>query len=312
MVGLAELFQLRGNSAEAEAMTRDAVAIYRKAHAKGEVDAKWFAVGLSNLCLILYATKGQDPVCESLAREAIAVSGPLTGADRAPVPVFYGNLANLRNEQGDLDGAIRYNQLAIDEQSRLPGDARLGMDNFLNSLGVLLATKGEFPEAERALLEAVEIATKTVGENHRTTALYLTNLSSCYSASGDFSRGREVADRAIAIQQRSIPETHPDYIRSWLSLGNALIRLGDLIVAEDYLRRALVRAREKLPPNSRYIALAAGSLGENLTRQKKLSPEAEELLQFSYRELKARLGDGHPQTAKAALRLRALEQARRG
>jgi eukaryotic-like serine/threonine-protein kinase len=308
MVGLAELFQLRGNSKEAEAMTREAVSIYRKAQTKGVVDVKWFAVGLSNLSLILYATKGQDAVCEALTREAIAVSSPLTGTDRAPVPIFYNNLANLRNEQGDLDGAIRYTRNAIEEQARLPGDSRLGMDNFLNSLGVLLATKGEFPEAERALLEAVEIAVKTVGENHRSTALYLTNLSGCHSGSGNFHRAREVANRAIEIQQRSIPETHPDYIRSWLSLGNALNGLGELAQAEEFLRRALGRAREKLPPNSRYIPLAAGSLGENLTRQKRLFPEAEELLQFSYRELKARLGDGHPQTAKAAERLRKLEQ----
>ena len=309
MVGLAELFQLRGNSKEAEAVTRDAVAIYRKAQAKGEVDAKWFAVALSNLSLMLYATKGQDAVCESLTREAIAVSAPLTGADRAPVPVFYGNLATLRNEQGDVDGAIRYNRNAIEEQSRLPGDSRLGMHNFLNSLGVLLLLKGDAAEAERVLLEAVEIALKTVGESHRTTALYLTNLSSCHTARGEYQRAREVANRAMEIQQRSLPERHADFVRSWLSLGNALNGLGELTVAEDYLRRSLELAREKLPPNSRYIPLAAGSLGENLTRQKRF-PEAEDNLQFSYRELKARLGDGHPQTAKAEQRLRELERAR--
>ena len=208
MVGLAELFQLRGNSKEAEAMTRDAVAIYRKAHAKGAVDAKWFAVALSNLSLMLRATKGQDAVCEALYREAIAVSAPLTGADRAPIPIFYGNLAALRNEQGDLDGAIAYNRSAIEEQSRLPGDSRRGMHNFLNNLGILLLPKGESTEAERLFLEAVEIALKTVGENHRNTALYLANLSNCHSAMGDFQRAREEANRAMEIQQRSLPEKH--------------------------------------------------------------------------------------------------------
>ncbi|PYJ07787.1 MAG: hypothetical protein DMF06_14730 [Verrucomicrobia bacterium] len=309
MVALAELFQLRGNSKEAEAMTRDAVAIYRKAQTGGIVDAKWFAVALSNLGLILNATKGQDTVCEALYREAIAVSAPLAGADRAPVPVFYGNLAALRNEQGDIDGAIRYSRSAIEEQSRLPGDSRRGMHSFLNNLGTLLLLKGDFAAAERLLLEAIEIAIQTIGENHRNTALYLANLSSCYGATGDHYRAREKANRAIEIQQRSLPAEHPDFIRSWLSLGNALNGLGELVLAEDYLRRSLQLAREKLPPSNRYIALVAGSLGENLTLQKRF-PEAEENLQFSYRELKARLGDSHPQTAKAAERLHKLELAR--
>ncbi len=63
-----------------------------------------------------------------------------------------------------MEGAISYTRSAIEEQSRLPGDLRLGMHNFLNNLGVLLLTKGDSAEAERVLLEAVEIALKTVGE----------------------------------------------------------------------------------------------------------------------------------------------------
>jgi hypothetical protein len=94
-----------------------------------------------------------------------------------------------------------------------------------------------------------------------------------------------------------------------VALGLALSYIGELAEGENYLRRAVERARTKLPPGNRFIAVAHGALGENLLMQKRFA-EAEEPLQFAYRELKTRLGDNHPQTAKSAERLRELEQAR--
>ena len=309
MVGLAELLIMRGNSREAEAMTADAVAIYRAARAKGEVDAKWFAVALSNLAFMLQATKGQDARCEELIREAIAVSEDLTGAERAPIPVFYSNLGQMRNERGDLDGAIAYTRRAIEEQRKLPGDTRPLMAPRLNNLGMFLLLKDEVAEAETHIREAMEIALNSLGDNHPTTALYSANLSSCYLANGDYPRAYEEAKRAFEIQQRALPEDHVDFLRSWVALGNALSHLGQVAEGESYLRRALERAETKLPPGNRLIAVAQGALGENLLMQKRF-PEAEELLRTAHRELKARLGDAHPQTAKAAQRLAELERAR--
>jgi serine/threonine-protein kinase len=309
MVGLGEFLAMRGNSQEAEAMTGEAVAIYRRARAAGEVDAKWFAVALSNHAFNLQTTKGQDAECEELLREAIAVSANLTGVERAPIPVFYGNLGQMRNERGDLDGAITYARRAIEEVRKLPGDNRPLMAPRLNNLGVGLLIKGETAEAEANLREALEIALKTHGESHAITALCSANLSSCYLRMGDYPRAYEEAKRALEIQQRALPEGHADFHRSWVPLGSALSHLGQLAEGESYLRRALERAQAKLPPGNRYIAIAQGALGENLLMQKRFA-EAEELLQFAYRELKARLGDSHPQTARAAQRLRDLQQAR--
>jgi serine/threonine-protein kinase len=309
MVGMAELLAMRGNSHEAEAMTADAVAIYRGAQRRGEADAKWFAVALSNLAFMLQATKGQDLLCEELVREAIAVSDNLTGTERAPIPVFYGNLGHMRNERGDLEGAIAYTRQAIEEQRKLPGDNRRGMGLFFNNLGLFLLWKGETAEGQRVLGESVEITRNTLGENHPFTAIYLANLSTCSLRNGDYPRAYEEAKRAAEIQQRSLPEGHTDFYRSWVALGLALSYIGELAEGENYLRQAVERARTKLPPGNRFIAVAHGALGENLLMQNRFA-EAEEPLQFAYRELKTRLGDNHPQTTKAAERLRELERAR--
>jgi serine/threonine-protein kinase len=309
LVGFGELLVMRGDNQAAEAMTRDALGIYRRAQARGEADAKWFAVALSNLSFIVQLTKGQDPLCEDLIREAIAVSAGLTGTERAPIPVFYSNLGNMRGERGDLDGAILYTGLAIEEQRRLPGDAHQGMAMFLNNLGVCLMTKGEHAKAERHFREAIEIAVKTVGENHPTTALWRTNLSTLYLRRGDYQCAYEEALRATEIQQRSLPEGHVDFQRAWVALGRALSYKGELTEGENYLRRAVERAEAKLPSGNRYIAVAQGALGENLLMQRRFA-EAEELLQISYRELRSRLGEAHPQTIRAAEQVRKLERAR--
>ena len=86
--------------------------------------------------------------------------------------------------------------------------------------------------------------TKTI----RIPALAAANLSNCHNVMGDFQRAREEANRAIEIRYWSLPAEHPDFIQSWLSCeGKGLNGLDDSDVAEDYLRRALELARQKLP-----------------------------------------------------------------
>ncbi|MEO5717452.1 MAG: serine/threonine-protein kinase [Chthoniobacterales bacterium] len=308
MIGVGELEMMRGKWKEAEALNRGAVAIYRRAQEKEEVDAKWFATALSNVGYILSYTKRQEAECEALFREAIKVSASLTGMDRAPIPIFYSNLAMTRNAQGDLDGAAAYLQKSIEEHRQHPGDSRRGMGTTLNNLGVLFLIKGDLAAAETTLREALDIDLKTLGENHQFTAWVFANLANVYNQKGEYARARNEARHAFEIQERVLPADHADLLRSLVPLGVALTSLGEVAEAETYLRRALEIGRQKLPEGDRAIASAKGALGENLQAQKRFA-EAGKFLSASYEEMKLRYGEGHPDTIRAAERLRRFDGA---
>ena len=179
----------------------------------------------------------------------------------------------------------------------------------LNNLASYLTMKGSFAEAEPLVREAIEINLATVGEEHPSTAMFVVNLSNNHCLSGDYPQALEDARRAIGIQERTLPKEHVDFVRSWAALGSALTETGAVAEGERHLRRALDLGLRKYPAGSRHIALVQGSLGRNLMLQK-CYEEAAGLLQISYDELKKRLGDKHPQTLRAADRLRELDAAR--
>ena len=179
----------------------------------------------------------------------------------------------------------------------------------LNNLANYLMMRGSITEAEPMVREAIEISLATVGEEHPSTSMFVSTLSNHHYLSGDYSRALEEARRAVGILERNLPEEHVDFVRAWAALGNALTETGAAAEGERYLRRALDLALRKYPAGSRYIALVQGSLGRNLMVQKRYK-EAAGLLQISYDELKRRLGAEHPQTVRAADRLRELDAAR--
>ncbi len=308
MVGLAELYHLQGKYAEAESLYREALAVYRREQAAGTVDAKWFAIDLNNLGL-LQQMRGNPAAAEPFLREAMAISEKtFTGGDRATFGIMYGNLANARRDQGDLDGAIAYYQKSLEENRRLPGPPRYEMSVGLNNLAAILTLKGESGRAESLAREALDIDRNNLGESHQYTAYPLITLADNDYRRGDYPKAKEEIDHALDIQQRALPEAHIDFGRSWVILGKILTALGESARGEQYLRRALEVRSRVLFAGHPMILEAQGALGECLTTQERYA-EAESLLNESYAALKSHLGQGDPRTTEAARRLARLYDA---
>ncbi|MCA1618684.1 MAG: serine/threonine-protein kinase [Acidobacteria bacterium] len=307
LVGMGELSLLGGKFDEAEALLREAVAIHRRARAAGDVNAKWFAISLSDLGLAL-TSKGDTAAGEASFLEALEVGAALTGADRALMAVVHSNIGATHRERGDLDGAIVHTQRGLEEYRRLPGEPRWEMAAALGNLAGILTLKGDYDRAEPLARESLDVYRGTVGEEHAYPPRSFAALAEIYYRRGDYPRAKEEIERALAIQQRVLAESHIDFARSWIVLGKILTRAGDPARGETYLRRALERRGRGLKPGHWMVGEAQGALGECLTARGRYA-EAEPLLAESHKNLDAALGHKDPRTREARRRLVTLYEA---
>jgi serine/threonine protein kinase/Flp pilus assembly protein TadD len=307
MVGLGELLLLRGNFEEARALDSEAVAIYRRARAGGGVDAKWFAIALSDLGMAQMRL-GDAAGAEASYREALEVAANFNVPERVLVALLYSNVGAARREQGDLDGAASYLEKSLEQYRRLPGGPRFELGGALVNLAGVLTLKGDFDRAEPLAREAFEVFRNTVGDKNQYTARPPVTLAEIYYGRGDYGRAKVEIDRALGLQKGALPEGHLDFALSWTVLGKILTREGDTAGAESYLRRAL-ELRSRLSPQGHWqIAYVRGALGECLSAQRRYA-EAEPLLVESHDGLNSSLGPHDPRTREARRRLAALYQA---
>jgi eukaryotic-like serine/threonine-protein kinase len=307
LVAVGDLLIFKGNYKESESLFREAVAIYRRARDAGNVNKKLFSMALNGLGTVLNY-EGDPGAGEASLREALENSANFTGVDRAFVVNMYANLAASRRGQGDLDGAIAYQEKALEEVRRLPGKPSVDGGVIHANLAFYVMMEGDYARSEALFLEALNIYRDTIGETHQTVSYARINLADNYYLQGHYPRAREEIDRAIKIQQQLLPEGHVDFGLSFTVLGKILTRTNDLAGGESYLRRALEARTRALKPGHRWTAETQSALGENLTKQSHFD-EAEPFLIESHKTLQASLGPRDPRTDEARRRLVALYEA---
>ncbi|MEY2562491.1 MAG: eukaryotic-like serine/threonine-protein kinase [Verrucomicrobiota bacterium] len=307
MTLLAEVLVHQGKFAEAETLSREAIAIFRRERARGNLAPKWFPLAHSLLGMALISS-GDAEGGETALRQGIEASADLTGVLRSLVASLYGNLSVARGNQGDIDGAIAWLQKSIEEHRRVPGEPSIEMGIALGNLASFLIIKGEYGAAEPALQESLKIYVNAVGEKHQFTTWSIIYLADSYYLQGDYLRARAEIDRAIGIQQEVLQEGHIDFARSWTVLGKILTRTSDAKAAETYLRRALDLRARALKPGHWRVAETQGALGECLMSQNRYE-EAESILLESHAGLSKALGANDPRTRDARQRLLALYEA---
>jgi eukaryotic-like serine/threonine-protein kinase len=307
MVELAAQLVAQGKYPETEALSREAVAIYRRLRERGEMNPRWFALSL-NILGVTLSYRGDSQTAEALMREAVEVGANLTGIDRGLIATIYSNLAIQRGNQGDIEGAVDYLQKAIEEMRRLPDKPLTNLANSLSNLGSFMTIKGEHAQADAVLREAEELCRNTVGEKHYFTAMAIIYLADNSCEQGDFNRALGEINRAIAIQREILQEGHIDFARSWTILGKILTRAGEPARGEEHLRNALALRAKALKPGHSATAFTQAMLGECLAAQKRFE-EAETLLLESHTAMNKAMGANDPRTRRARARLFKLYEA---
>jgi len=306
---LANCMLLKGDHAGADALFHGNIEILRAAARRGPVDAHVMSYSLGGYGGML--DRQGDNGAEPYLREALQFASGFRGKDRAFVAMLYNNLGHVAYRKGDLKESERLGRAAIDEYRRLPSGTYVEMAVSLSNLGAVLIRQGKYAEAEPFVREGLEMRRKILGDSHPDTAMGWYRLSDLLYNEGDYSRAEQAARTSVEVFRRALAKPDSD-----LSFASPLTELGMILnkskrpkEAEGPLREALEIRMHLLSSGNQLIASTQAALGDALLAQKRY-PEAEPLLESSYRTFQSTAGDHDSRTQEISRLIRALYDAR--
>jgi serine/threonine-protein kinase len=198
-------------------------------------------------------------------------------------------LARIFQVRGDLDRTEVLLLEAIEIINESGGPDLPATAFYLQNLGVLQRSKGDFLAAQETLEKAVLAARRILGEKHDLVAATLLDQGTVLHMTGDLDGAEQLMREALALYVETRGAGNPVAGYTLTILGMLLHDKADLAEAESVLRRAVVIYDEALDDNNQYTASALTELGAVLNSTGHLA-EAENLLQ---RALAIRLS-GYP------------------
>ena len=176
--GLAErgnLYRSMGNYEAAEADYRVSLAARRKVFGPSHVLVAATLANYGRLVYLKDRVEGEKLLAESAAIYAKATNRP---------PFDYGSvllsLGAAQRDRGDLAGARRTFQQALDIVQTALGEKHPLYASVLDNLALVHQAAHEFSEAERLFKQAIDIVAETQGPNHPDRGRYLANLAALY------------------------------------------------------------------------------------------------------------------------------------
>ena len=239
----------------------------------------------------LYTKLGAYPSARDHLEQAAELRRQALGRHSIPLAESLDQLGTVRQTLDDLDGAIEAQTEAMAIRRRHPDDA-VGLARSLNELGLTLAYRGDYDEAERHLREAYELHTVASGPTAAATATALGNLGLAIKWNGDFDRAEPIYRQVLAIRETDPGRMSPEYAVSLDNLGVLLGQRGDYEESEECFREALRIRRRILGEEHPDVAMNLNNLATLFRVQGRL-----DVAEPIYREVLAvnrRIhGDGH-------------------
>jgi tRNA A-37 threonylcarbamoyl transferase component Bud32/tetratricopeptide (TPR) repeat protein len=238
-----------------------------------------------------------------LLEEALAIRERLRGSGHPRVAdtlVHLGSLAQLSG-QGDAEALFR-RALAIRETSLGPESPESPespeVADILNKLGMTLAAKGRFDEAETILERSLALHESLWGGRDPRVAKVLHNLSGIAYYRGRTEDGIRLQQRALAIREATLPDDHPDLAGSREALALFLQKEGKAAEAEKLLERLAATAEKVYGPEHPELARTLLNLGLACASRGK-NAEARRLFARALAIHEKALEPGHPQLVRA-------------
>jgi tetratricopeptide (TPR) repeat protein len=220
---------------------------------------------------------------------ALAVGMPIEAADAATMLV--GIVGSVQKKH---DEAQRWVELS-DPLVRAAGTDGIRA-NWLNSLGILAESAGNFDEAHDHHQQALAIREQALGPNHASVAISLNNLGVIAQATGKFEDARAYHQRALAIREQALGPNHPAVANTLNNLGNAAQAEGKFADARSHYERALAISEKALGPDHPDLAGPLNNLGTAAQSEGKLE-DARKYLERALAIREKALGPEHPRLA---------------
>jgi CHAT domain-containing protein/tetratricopeptide (TPR) repeat protein len=206
--------------------------------------------------------QGELRAAEAYYQRALTISEKLEPNSVAMAQTL-NNLGVTIREQGDLKTAASYYRRALTLFQKLTPDS-MDVGRVLGNLGVIADAQGELGPAWDYYERALTIFTKRE-PNSLEAARMLQNLGVVTHQRGDLAQAAVFYRRALVLQQKLAPDSQ-DMARSLGNLANVAVEQGDLKGAESCHQRALA-IFTRLAPDSLSVAMALCGLGNVATEQ---------------------------------------------
>jgi serine/threonine protein kinase/Tfp pilus assembly protein PilF len=305
LVNLALMVQQRGDSARAERIYREVLAV-REELGKGETpktasvlnnlawavaqqrrfkeaeelyvrtvalrrrllgpDHPLLAMTINNYGGMLQAS-GEPGRAEPLMREALEIRRKSLGEESTFTIGSVENLASVLQDLGRLDEAEELYTRSLALRRKVLGDGSADVADSLGNMGSLLMTRGRMAEAEPLFREALAIRRKVTPGAHPDTTVALINLAVCLGRQEKFQESKALTKEMVGMEVALTGETHESVALARCNYGLLLVSTGDYEEAEDVLRKAIGVLKEKMGPTNVRTLAATAALGNALAEQ---------------------------------------------
>jgi serine/threonine protein kinase len=284
---LATILNTKGAYAEAESVTREALAIV-KARTPGDAEEA------RHLDVLGFTAKrdGRYAESESLYMSALAIEHRLYGRANPSISTTLGGLASLYEIQGKFTAAESlYHEMQAIEKEVL-GDDHPSHAVTVNNLAVLLDKQGRYAEAESLYRVAIARGRVLYGGPHPLLASRLFNLATTLRKMGRYDEAIAAHEEALAMQRVVYGAEHQGIARGLAALAMSLSLSSRHAEAESLALEALAMRKRLYRPGHDEITRSVLALAQ-VTRRAGRPAEAARLFREALDGLTAVFGAEH-------------------
>ncbi len=195
-----------------------------------------------------------------LAEEASRIFEALGAEWVTQLAVSFSIRARVLQLRDDLDAAEALFRRAIELVETTQGNDHPHLAVYLQSLGNLQYSRGDYDDAAATLAEAIETSRRVLG-GHDLLAATLRDRGSVLQAQGDYEGAEALMREALAIDVESRGMVHWRVALDMTILGRLLHDKGDLGGAENVLSKAVEIFDQAFETEHQYTASALTELG---------------------------------------------------
>ncbi len=240
---LATVFRHQHKLAEAETLTREALAIRQKLFGNDSLEV---AATLHNLSIVL-GDEGKLAESEAIAREMLAIRRKLLGPQDPLVAVALNDVAWTATASGKLNEAESVQEEALAMQRRILGDGHPEVARSLSTLGQIMAKQGDLTESHAVLKATLSIQRKLLGEDNPETLYTLRSFGWTLEAEGKWSEAESVHREALVFWCKRAGNEDPQALAELAGLVRTLVAQQKFDEAEQFLGEVLTPAFVKQP-----------------------------------------------------------------
>ena len=299
---LAALDQDRGNFAQAEELSRGALAIRQRLLGPGDSTTTKSMYSLARA----HASQGRLADAEEEYRRALAFARERGPSAEAEIAQTLTALAGVLNHQGELEESEAVAREAVTIRQKLNERDTIGYSASLNNLAYPLERRGALEEAESTLRESADVARHLLGDEHPSLAYPMFNLARVLTNQGRLAEAESLYTAVLAIREATLPENHPMIAGSYNDLARLYQDSGRPERAEPFYRKAVEILRASDYPQ---ISIVLYNLASLLHAEGDLE-EAARLYDESVERDRAFVGSDHARIGRTLVALGNLERER--